>query len=161
MARNNVLASCLPGRIRLRHPALREGRCNARLQAALHTLDGALIVEPNVTVGSLLFHYDLTRCDQRTMESQVAILCGRVLGEPATASDLPDEAKMATAPVVERRRSTPRQFNRVAKVAMLASFPLSLALAALGKKNLHAVTGGVFTLFLLVHLGVHRRNLIK
>lgn len=163
MGQKNALVSCLPGRIRLRHPALRAGRCNAELQAALHALDGALVVEPDLTVGSVLFQYDLTRCDPRSMETQVSALCERALGDAPQTTRTPSSlaAVSVKTPSVERRRLMTRQFNRTAKIAMLASFPLSLVLAALGKKRLHAITGGIFTLFLLVHLSVHRRALSK
>lgn len=164
MTRKNALVSCLPGRIRLRHPALRDKRCNARLATALSTLNEALTVEPNLTAGSVLFRYDPTRCDRRAMEARVGALCGRELGEPATAAEPAEERTGAAdtpAPAAARRRSAAKQFNRLAKLAMLASFPLSLALAAQGEKRLHAVTGGAFTLFLLVHLIVHRRHLTQ
>lgn len=53
------------------------------------------------------------------------------------------------------------QVNRYAKAGMLGSLSASLALAATGQKRLHAVTGGIFVACLGVHLGVHRRSLLR
>ncbi|ENO95535.1 hypothetical protein C667_18522 [Thauera phenylacetica B4P] len=59
------------------------------------------------------------------------------------------------------RRSIHNRLNRAAKIGMLGSLGASLALAATGNKRWHAVTGGVFVACLGVHLGLHRKALLR
>lgn len=119
----------------------------ARLQA----IDGMVTVDTNAEAGSLLLRYDVGRCDRDAMEACVGDAVAAALGwEPSAPRAAPLGGKRAA-----------REWNRVAKLGMLASLPVSLALAVAGSKRLHAVSGGVFTLLLLVHMAVHRRHLIK
>lgn len=178
MAPPNALVSCLPGRIRLRHPALRQPAERTRLAATLAAIDGMLSVDANPAVGSLLLHYDPTRRARAAMEAQVAAQTAQALDaaaapipEQPTADTVPDDALPcetvpdatadATADARRRRRSTAKRLNRLAKLGMLASLPLSLAAVAFGGKRLHAVSGGAFTLLLLAHLVIHRRHLLQ
>jgi len=146
-----AIVASLPGRLRLRSPLLRQrGHCQG-LVASLQAIDGMLSVEANALAGSLLLRYDAGRCTPAAMEARVGDAVAAALGmEPSVPSAAPPSGKRAA-----------REWNRVAKLGMLASLPVSLALAAAGSKRLHAVSGGVFTLLLLVHMAVHRRHLIK
>lgn len=119
----------------------------ARLQA----IDGMTSVEASAAAGSLLLRYDVDRCSRAAMEACAGDALAAALGrEPGVPRATPPTRKQAA-----------REWNRVAKLGMLASLPVSLALAAAGSKRLHAVSGGVFTLLLLVHMAVHRRHLVK
>lgn len=152
MALNTAIVSSIPGRLRLRHPLLRRAQQSGDLAAKLRAIEGVLAVDLKPAAGSLLVHYDRTRCDCTWMETQVA-----------AASQFGEDAEGASSQPARRfsRRSSDREWNRLAKLGMIASLPVSLALAAAGSKKLHAIAGGVFTLLLLVHLAVHRRHLVK
>lgn len=150
MSQKLALASSAPGRIRLREPALREPQRRARLTAALMDLGGMMAVEANPVTGSLLLRYDVTHCDRTAMEEKVVTLAAIELDSCTTPP-----RKMPA------RRATARQLNRFAKLSMLGCFPLSLGFVAMGGKHLHAVTGVMFSLAMMVHLAIHRRHLLK
>lgn len=153
-----VIVASIAGRLRLRNARLRHPRHSDEASATLRALAGVNCVTANPTVGSLLVHYDATHVRQPEMEARVLAALAALL--PA---DVPvvQQAVADTAPPRSNRRQAAREWNRAAKLGMLASLPVSLALAAGGAKKLHAVTGGVFTALLLVHLAVHRRHLVK
>lgn len=160
-ARRGV-ASALPGRIRLRDPTLRQRAASERLAVALRALRGVRQVDANLAAGSLLVQYDAAACDRAELEAQVAQLVAATLPAAAAApTPAPMPATASSSPSRRSRRNVSRAANRVAKIGMLTSFPLALALAATGNKRLHAAAGGVFTAFLAVHWVVHRRHLFK
>lgn len=149
--RHPAIVSSIPGRMRLRFPLLRQGGPREDLVARLQAIDGMTSVEANAVTGSLLLRYEIGRGGQSAMEACVGDALAAALGrEPGVPRATPPARKKAA-----------REWNRVAKLGMLASLPVSLALAAAGSKRLHAVSGGVFTLLLLVHMAVHRRHLVK
>ena len=144
------LASSVPGRIRLRDPALREPQRSARLKAALMEVGSMMTVEANPISGSLLLRYDVTQCDRTAMEEKVMALTAHEFGSCTTR---PRKRPAG--------RATARRLNRFAKLSMLGCFPISLVFAAMGGKRLHAVTGVLFSLAMLLHLAIHRRHVLK
>lgn len=157
MARAMLVAS-VPGRLRLREPRLRVPGCARAVAARLQGLPGVRAVDSNPAAASIRVCYAET--PQATMEAAVLQAVTPLLPPPA---ERPGKPSLGTPPARpgSARRQAAREWNRVAKLGMLASLPVSLALAAGGAKKLHALTGGVFTALLLVHLAVHRRHLIK
>ena len=154
-ARGTLVASDLPGRMRLRDPGLRHAsRCEA-LAVQLRVLPGVLSAETNAAAGSVLIRYDSTR----GAADDIAAAASAWLGAHQPRPQAPRKAQPASRTGATWKAA--REWNRFAKLGMLASFPVSLALAAAGAKKLHAATGGVFSLLLLVHLYVHQRHLTK
>lgn len=156
------IVSSIAGRMRLRHRTLREPGCHAALLASLSNLDGIVAVEGSVRTGSLLLRYDAERVGLATMEARVTAIAGTALGLP----EVPRGSGSALVSVPERRgtsskRSYARRLNTYSKIGMLCSLGASLALAAVGKKHLHAATGALFTALLAIHMAVHRRHLLK
>lgn len=150
---SQAIVSSIPGRLRLRHPLLRHHDQSIDWSTKLGALDAVLSVDANPRTGSLLVHYDAARCGRAAMEAQIT-----GLGEPSREEEPAGTIDDSPSP---SRRAAAREWNRIAKLGMMASFPVSLALAATGSKKLHAVTGGVFSILLLAHLVVHRRHLLK
>jgi hypothetical protein len=140
------IVSSLPGRIRVRDKALRNPACLARTESALGSLDGVVALEPNLAAGSIVLHYAPDKTDPLRLESEVDALVDTALAAPHR----PPGA-----------RSPRMQVNRYAKIGMMGSLAASLALAAAGSKRWHAITGGLFVGCLGVHLGVHRRHLLR
>ncbi|MDD2664699.1 MAG: hypothetical protein PHD19_13200 [Dechloromonas sp.] len=138
------IVSAVPGRIRVRDPALRNPRQLADLSAALDELDGILELAGNPRTGSLVVHFDHRRLAVEALEHLVD-----------TALDRP------AAPARPGGQSRRRQFNRYAKIGMLASLGASLAFLATGQKRAHAVAGALFVAGLGVHLTVHRQLLVR
>lgn len=141
------IVSSLPGRIRLRDPALRQADRLARLSAVLQALAGVQAVEGNVKAGSLVLRYEAAGADVDAMEAAVESAADAEFARPRPGLNL--------------QPSTRVRINRYAKRGMLISLAASLALAAAGRKRWHAATGGVFVAFLAAHLLVHRRHLLR
>lgn len=168
----NLIASSLPGRLRLRAPALRRQAAQQRLVAGLTGLPGALSVAGNAAAGSIALTYDAARVAREDMETAAlgvaqAVLGAGVEGEEAEAQAAGKAVATAPAPAVGSRRagfvapSLRVRINRQAKRGMLASLAVSLALAAAGARRWHVVSGGAFLVFLALHLTVHRRHLLR
>lgn len=148
------IVSAIPGRLRLRHPALRRPGRLAALQQTLAAWPEVLELQASPATGSLLLRYDALALDEA--------LCARRC-EAAVAELLPGRAD--PAPEARQARNTTRasalRANRLAKRGMLASLAVSLLLAATGVKRLHVWTGLVFLHALGAHLWVHRRHLLR
>lgn len=158
----NLIASSLPGRLRLRAPALRRESPLRRLAADLAGLPGVVSVTDNERAGSLLLHYDAMRVAPADFEAAALRAAEKVLGAPNPRSA---PAADAFAPEASHRRlvapSLRVRINRQAKRGMLASLLMSLALAATGAKRGHVLAGAHFLGFLALHLAVHRRHLLR
>jgi hypothetical protein len=141
----NRIVSAVPGRLRLRDLALRDHQQLERLRCTIAAFDGVRSVDGNPKAGSLVVRYDVASLEPGRIEAQV---------EAAAAIEL---AKPATIGGGSRRV----QVNRYAKRGMLASLGVSMLLAAIRQKRWHAASGGLFLACLVVHLGVHRRHVLR
>lgn len=139
------IVSSVPGRIRLRDPALRQSDRLERLTVALTALEGMLAVEGNVKAGSLILRYEAAGRDVEAIEELVESLVDAEFSRPRPGL----------------KPSTRVRLNRYAKRGMAVSLGASLALAAAGYKRWHILTGGAFVACLAVHLAVHRRHLFR
>ncbi|MFT3717448.1 HMA2 domain-containing protein [Pseudorhodoferax sp.] len=140
------VVSSLPGRIRIRDKTLRSRARLALVEAELRRVEGVAIIEPNAVAGSIVLHYAPDRIDPVRLENEVDALIDMALAAPQRPAGA---------------RSLRMQVNRCAKIGMMGSLATSLALAAAGNKRWHAATGVVFVACLGVHLGVHRRHLLR
>jgi len=145
------IASHLPGRLRLRHPTLRQASRNESLRTTLHGWDGVLSVTGNPATGSVLIHYDAVRLPPAEMEACVAA---------ALRPPLSDDAGEAAARKAPPPSDTLWRMNRAAKIGMLGSLSGTLLALAVGKK-LHAAFGAAHLAFLAVHLTAHRKKLLR
>lgn len=150
------IVSSVPGRLRLRDPALRRPQPLQRLSAALEALAGVLFVDANARAGSVVVFYDEARVNRQEAEAAVEALAGAALGAYPPAGQAGQPRAGARPP---RSASLRVRINRQAKRGMLASLATSLLLA--GGKRWHAASGGVFLAFLAIHLAVHRRHLLR
>ncbi|MCD6706522.1 MAG: hypothetical protein LT080_08735 [Thiobacillus sp.] len=151
----SFVSSSIPGRIRLRHAALRNPDRLARIERSIGAWPQVRAVSTNAKAGSLLVTYDAAALDA----NDCAKRC-----EAAVAELLPGQAAPASAraaPASPRHGSPRVRANRMAKRAMLASLAASMLLAAVGAKRWHIGTGVFFLHALGVHLWVHRRHLIR
>lgn len=143
------VVSTLPGRVRVRDKALRNPALCARVEAQLRQIEGLAVMQPNPSVGSIVLHFAAGDIDPLELERKIDAIIDAII-DAAIATPRPSGA-----------RPLRLQVNRVAKLGMLGSLTASLALAASGQKRWHAVTGAAFVACLGVHLGVHRRNLLR
>ncbi|HPE03625.1 MAG TPA: hypothetical protein P5537_06885 [Thauera sp.] len=138
------IASSSPGRIRVKDPALRGRDCLSRVHKELAPLEGVRELRPNLVAGSIVVFFDHGEVSPAKLEQRIEQALDAALAAPRKA-----------------RRSIHNRVNRAAKIGMLGSLGASLALAATGNKRWHAVTGGVFVACLGVHLGLHRKALLR
>lgn len=136
-----MIAHSLPGRIRLRHPALRDPATLSRALEALRGLPGIERAEGSVATGSLL-----VRAEDPGVPGAVETALLKVLGTPAPA---------------RRPKPAPRSWHKAVKAGMGGLLGISLALAAAGRERGHVVAGCGFAGFLLMHLGLNRSRLIR
>lgn len=147
-----LIASSLPGRMRLRHQAWRQVPELQELATAAGRWPGILGVDANPLTGSLLLHYDPDRLPQAELEAAIATMAREHLPEPPAGGRREPR----------RGRGTPRvRANRVAKRGMVITLAASLALAAARSKRWHIYTGNAFLAFLAIHLYVYRRHLLR
>ncbi len=139
------IVSSVPGRVRVRAAVLRKGNHNDHVAAQLSKLEGISHVEPNVGAGSMVLHFNPDLIDVTHLESSIDKVIEKAVQKPQP----------------KQGRSTRMQVNRAAKIGMLGSLATSLTLAATGQKRWHAITGAVFVGCLGIHLGVHRRHLLR
>lgn len=143
-----AFASVLPGRIRLRHPLLRDTKRHAALTARLAPLAA---VEGDAAVGSLLLRFDPA---QRDMAARIRAELAAVWPKAAVP--------LVPAPHRHKPRKNKAKWeaNRAAKIGAILSMAVSLA--ALGSsRKLHAQAGMVFLGMMLTHMAVHWRRTLK
>ena len=159
----NLIVASIPGRLRLRDKGLQESSTLRTLESLFQDHPAVTGLRGNRRAGSLVVEYDVARLPRARMEQEALEIARPHLGMPPAASG----AKRST-PARPPRRRGPRplrmRVNRVAKVAMLVSLGVSLAVAELrprGWKHWHATTGWAFVVALAVHLYVYRRHLVR
>lgn len=143
-----AFASVLPGRIRLRHPLLRDSKRHAALAARLAPLAA---IEGDAAVGSLLLRFDPAL---RDMPARIR----------AELAEVWPKATVPQAPAPHRHKPRKNkakwEVNRAAKIGAILSMAVSLA--ALGSsRKLHAQAGMVFLGMMLTHMAVHWRRTLK
>lgn len=147
------LASRLPGRLRVRHPAMKDPAVCRRLADEIAGWDGVVSSEGNPVTGGLLLIYDPALAVPADMEARVSALVSRECG-------VMDAAGRPSAGVSPSFGRTLRQLNRPAKIGMLGSLALSLAALPVNRR-LHAAAGVFYLGLLSLHLARHRGKLTK
>jgi hypothetical protein len=144
MTDKTAFVSVLPGRIRLRHPLLRDGGRHRALTARLLPLAQ---VEGNPAIGSLLLYFDPADTGLET----------RIRAEVAAVLPIDPSPVPAALPQPHKAKW---QINRAAKIGAVASMAVSLA--ALGtSRKLHAQAGALFVMMMLTHMATHWRRTFK
>jgi hypothetical protein len=124
-----VIVSSTPGRVRVRHPALRAKSRAAQARATLLALPGVQRAADDSRVGSLLVTYDPART------SEAAVVAAIELGAPTLHAE-------------------PRAWPRIPSgtAGMAVSLSVSLGAAATKLKWLHVAAGIVFVALVGVHV---------
>lgn len=145
----NFIASAIPGRIRVRTPALRNPDLLAQMGQAMQNLAGVVSMRPNAAACSIIMEYDSNQVPASEMQAQVETLVTSKLAIPPSAESHP------------KKNTFRRRANRWAKYGSIASLGVSLAALAVGGKRLHVIGGGVFVAFLAVHMAIHRKHTFR
>lgn len=155
MSRRVALA---PGRVRVRDHAWRDAATLETLAGRVRAIRGVTSTRGNPLTGSLLVLFDPAQAEAATVL--------RALGVPSPSPAAGAQAPATKKPAAARRRARhPRplrmRVNQAAKIGMLGSLGVSLALAASGRKHGHVAAGGVFLACLGTHLTVYRKQLLR
>lgn len=148
-----VIASHIPGRLRLRGEDLRDAALCRSLIQELSELDPTATVTTGRHCGSLLIGYDPARLAPARLTAWATAWTA-----PRPAPAAPRGGRRATTGW--SRTLTGRDANRVAKYGLFASTAVML-LALAGNTRLHAAAGGLNLAFLLVHLVHHRGKWLR
>ena len=165
----DCITSFVDGRVRLRHPALKDRATAELVCTVVGGVEGITAVQANPLTGSLLIYYDaekLTREQLLELAEQGAAFIPGLNGEEASVAETAEgeaasrKVCKVCAPVDEvlqllTGRGTTRFVNR----AMLVSLIASLAALPLGNRAVHTAAGGVFVSGVLQHLIAHRKTL--
>lgn len=146
-----MIASHVSGRLRLRHPGLRNPIRSDHVSALLRERPAVLSVEANPAAGSLLIRYDQALSAPERMEADLLDL---LAAAGLAANPAVDQSEKSEAD----REPAARRLNRYAKIGMLASLSASLAALTVGKRA-HAAFGALHVGLLMIHLANHRSRL--
>ena len=167
MAMVDCITSFVDGRVRLRHPALKDRDTAELVCSVVGAGEGITAVQANPLTGSLLIYYDAEKLTREQLlelaEQGAAFIPGLNEEAPAETAEgeaAPRRACKICAPVDEvlqllTGRGTTKFVNR----AMLVSLIASLAALPLGNRAVHTAAGGVFVSGVLQHLLAHRKSL--
>ena len=167
----DCITSFVDGRVRLRHPALKDKDTADLVCTVVGGVEGITAVQANPLTGSLLIYYDaekLTREQLLELAEQGAAFIPGMEGEgTAEAAEVSNGAEGAKrkackvcAPVDEvLQLLTGRGATKFVNRAMLVSLIASLAALPLGNRAVHTAAGGVFVSGVLQHLIAHRKSL--
>ncbi|AVM74915.1 hypothetical protein [Magnetospirillum gryphiswaldense] len=154
MTDKTAFVSILPGRIRLRHPLLRDTGRHRALTARLLPL---ALVEGNPVIGSLLLRFDPA---DTSMETRIRAEVAAVLPDPSAPASPRASPHMGKRIALPQPHKAKWQINRAAKIGAVASMAVSLA--ALGtSRKLHAQAGALFVMMMLTHMATHWRRTFK
>lgn len=155
-----LIASSIPGRLRLRDRALRNPARLEDLRRTVARWRGVEVAEANPLAGSLLLRYDPARLPQARIEARIAQLASKSAPVKSPA-ERPAPARHGGTPRAHAGGTLRVRTNRWAKRGMLLSLAISLLLAGAGRKRWHALAGGLFLASLAVHLWAQRRHILR
>lgn len=145
------ISSFIDGRVRLRHPALKDPSLAEAACSVLSGVEGVESVQANPVIGSLLMFYNPKKLSKEALlelaKEGLALLPKGEHSRKAPASRSLLNMMLS--------RNTARMVNR----AMCISLLLCVASAFIGMPALHRAAGTAFALSSLQHMAAHRKAL--
>ena len=146
----HAIASYIDGRVRLRHPVLKDRKRAEALAVVLETLPGALSVSFNTRTGSVLLEYDPR---QLSREELLAL-----------AAEWQDVWSDFAEPKPVRKRTglcgvNKRTVIRITNRSMAATLAVSMGFALAGRMTGHVAVGSAFLGLSLAHAWLFRKCL--
>jgi hypothetical protein len=138
-----MIAHVLPGRIRLRHPALSQERMDT-LKRCIRALAPSAELTHSCQNRSTLIVFT-----EKNQTQHVLAFLDSTEKKPLMVASPPDRRRLrwSSASFVKR--------------GMAGSLLATVGLIAFRRDNGHALAGGIFLVFLSRHLWVHRKRLLK
>lgn len=174
----DCITSFVDGRVRLRHPALKDAATAELVTAVVSGVDGITAVQVNPVTGSLLIFYDPDKLSREQLlelaEQGAAFIPGMAQETVENATDdAADEGEKPAGPAARAVKAVKelapvdelihllagRGATRFVNRAMLVTLAASLAGLPLGNKLLHTAAGGAFVGGVLQHLLAHRKSI--
>lgn len=160
---DKYIRSAIPGRVRVRHPAIKDEETAASLRTFLQGLPGVRTIEINPRVGSLLLMWDPQKLSLEDLKAlaQAALPAGQP--EPAKASPSPQSPRLPAAMTGLSPFRPSRAVNRAVNRVLTGSYALlMLGLVPGFRRNLalHVLAGTAFSAFLAWHMVRYRRTLV-
>lgn len=149
---SDYVVSFIDGRVRLRHPALKNREQAELATAFISGVDGVTEARANPMTGSLLIFYDAEKLSREKL-LDMARQGASLLPDDEQAHDGKSPAACC-ARVLLGRKAT-----RLVDKALLVSLAASLVGAITGMGTVHRVTGAVFALASIQHMAAHRKAL--
>ncbi len=152
----DYIVSFTEGRIRLRHPALKDAELGEKICTFLQEMNGILKLEQKTLTGSLLIYYDAENISQEeihTLLEQGESWLDEYSAELAEKTATPQATQkscnlMAYAPCNLTKAQQRKLFNR----SMLSTFLITLISGGTGNKRAHYMAGGAFAALTIAHL---------
>ncbi len=181
----DCITSFVDGRVRLRHPALKDSSTAELVRSAVRDVGGITSAEVNPLTGSLLIYYTPEKLSREQL-LELAELAATLLpieeetldGEPSDKVQERGKSEASVPAGLEKslaeaknvlgalsssddilKRLTSRGLTSFVNRGMLAALGLSLAALPLRNTFLHVAAGGVFVGGVLQHLLAHRKSL--
>ena len=167
----DCITSFVDGRVRLRHPALKDKATAELITTVVGGVEGITAVQSNPLTGSLLIYYDtekLSREQLLELAEQGAMFIPGFLEEEGEAPAEGAEGESASsrksckmcAPVDEVLQFiTGRGATKFVNRTMLVSLIATLVSLPLGNRTVHAAAGSLLAGGALQHLLAHRKSL--
>lgn len=152
---SDYVVSFIDGRVRLRHPALKNREQAELATAFISGVDGVTEARANPMTGSLLVFYDAEKLSREKL-LDMARQGAALLPDDEQVQQVHDGKSPAAccARVLLGRNAT-----RLVDKALLVSLAASLVGAITGMGTVHRVTGAVFALASIQHMAAHRKAL--
>lgn len=178
----DCITSFVDGRVRLRHPALKDAATAELVTAVVSGVDGITAVQANPVTGSLLIFYDPDKLSREQLlelaEQGAAFIPGMAeetveIAENVMSADASERVEKPAGPAARAVKAVKelapvdelihllagRGATRFVNRAMLVTLAASLAGLPLGNKLLHTAAGGAFVGGVLQHLLAHRKSI--
>lgn len=149
---SDYVVSFIDGRVRLRHPALKNREQTELATAFISGVDGVTEARANPMTGSLLVFYDVEKLSREKLLDMAR----------QGAALLPDDEQVhdgKSSAACCARVLLGRKATRLVDKALLVSLAASLVGAITGMGTVHRVTGAVFALSSIQHMAAHRKAL--
>ncbi len=162
-----MIVSSINGRLRYRAPWLKQHTLQQAFKDKLHQQPAITQMNMNVSTGSILVNYDTNYISRAALEALIVEIALSLVSS-AEARTCP----MHTVNESTNKSRTPSQkpskrpikaisVNQAIKFGMLGSLIPSMAWAAVGSKKIHILSGGVFLIFVGMHMFSYRKRLLK
>lgn len=145
-----MIASCIEGRIRFRHPALSDPELLEIVTSQLAEMPGITGIEANTRTGSVLVTHDASVATDDLLAMAEALAATHAQALAATAPAKPPKKKMSKGQLKRRTQ----------KIGLATCMAGAVATGLADTKAAHLIFGFALAGFAAWHLSVYRRRFL-